>query len=91
MRTNLKTMSISSYGVTLWNELEDELKRCENIPPELSSDVFNAEMNCISTGYNIFDCFRQNALVHSTVHVVKHAQEFTLETITLRTSAQLIK
>jgi len=38
--------------------------------PELPSDVFNSELNCISKGYDIFDYFRQNSLVHSTVHVV---------------------
>ena len=47
-RTHLKTRSISSYGVTLWNELEDELKICKNITQfknRVKNTIFNRYRN----------------------------------------------
>ena len=47
IRTELKSMSLSSCGVKLWSGLESELKSCRNV------QVFNTcfKENCVHTYY----------------------------------------
>ena len=51
MRTTLKTMCISSCGVTIWNQLNDNLKYCEHI------NTFKSRLK-----RSIFDRYRREEL-----------------------------